>query len=102
MTDPVSNPGPQRREASDYPLKLCRGLFWVPYCRLLRLAGSRWRYSTPPPHGLLSHVSGRADRSDRWVWSNSEIMISRINQRKSEKEQYQCHFAHHESHFYSQ
>jgi hypothetical protein len=23
-----------------------------PYCRLLRLAGSRWRYSTPPPHGL--------------------------------------------------
>jgi hypothetical protein len=22
-----------------------------PFCRLLRLAGSRWRYSTPPPHG---------------------------------------------------
>jgi hypothetical protein len=21
------------------------------FCRLLRLAGSRWRYSTPPPHG---------------------------------------------------
>jgi hypothetical protein len=21
-----------------------------PFCRLLRLAGSRWRYSTPPPH----------------------------------------------------
>jgi hypothetical protein len=22
-----------------------------PFCRLLRLAGLRWRYSTPPPHG---------------------------------------------------
>jgi hypothetical protein len=22
------------------------------FCRLLRLAGLRWRYSTPPPHGL--------------------------------------------------
>jgi hypothetical protein len=22
----------------------------VPYCRLLRLAGLQWRYSTPPPH----------------------------------------------------
>jgi hypothetical protein len=22
-----------------------------PFCRLLRLAGPRWRYSTPPPHG---------------------------------------------------
>jgi hypothetical protein len=27
--------------------------FLVPFRRLLRLAGSRWRYSTPPPHGLL-------------------------------------------------
>jgi hypothetical protein len=25
-----------------------------PFCRLLRLAGLRWRYSTPPPHGDLS------------------------------------------------
>jgi hypothetical protein len=24
-----------------------------PFRRLLRLAGSRWRYSTPPPHGSL-------------------------------------------------
>jgi hypothetical protein len=23
-----------------------------PYCRLLRLAGLRWRYSTPPPHRI--------------------------------------------------
>jgi hypothetical protein len=25
----------------------------IPFRRLLRLAGSRWRYSIPPPHGLL-------------------------------------------------
>jgi hypothetical protein len=24
-----------------------------PFRRLLRLAGSRWRYSNPPPHGLV-------------------------------------------------
>jgi hypothetical protein len=24
---------------------------WVPFCRLLRLTGMRWRYSNPPPHG---------------------------------------------------
>jgi hypothetical protein len=24
-----------------------------PFRRLLRLAGSRWRYSTPPPHGFI-------------------------------------------------
>jgi hypothetical protein len=24
----------------------------LPFCRLLRLAGLRWRYSTPPPHGI--------------------------------------------------
>jgi hypothetical protein len=25
----------------------------LPFRRLVRLAGSRWRYSTPPPHGSL-------------------------------------------------
>jgi hypothetical protein len=25
-----------------------------PFSRLLRLAGLRWRYSTPPPHGILN------------------------------------------------
>jgi hypothetical protein len=31
----------------------------LPFRRLLRLAGSRWRYSNPPPHGLrASHLSG--------------------------------------------
>jgi hypothetical protein len=24
----------------------------LPFLRLLRLAGSRWRYSNPPPHGI--------------------------------------------------
>jgi hypothetical protein len=32
-----------------------------PFRRLLRLAGSRWRYSTPPPHGVYhsrsNHIS---------------------------------------------
>jgi hypothetical protein len=27
----------------------------LPFRRLLRLAGSRWRYSTPPPHGCRSN-----------------------------------------------
>jgi hypothetical protein len=29
-----------------------------PFRRLLRLAGSRWRYSTPPPHGIIA-LSGK-------------------------------------------
>jgi hypothetical protein len=53
-----------------------------PFRRLLRLAGSRWRYSTPPPHGSslltdvtsrevvsLSHVTTKTKsktHSDRW------------------------------------
>jgi hypothetical protein len=28
-----------------------------PFCFLLRLAGSRWRYSTPPPHGYTALLS---------------------------------------------
>jgi hypothetical protein len=33
-------------------------LIWdFPFRRLLRLAGSRWRYSTPPPHGFLLRLS---------------------------------------------
>jgi hypothetical protein len=28
-----------------------------PFRRLLRPAGSRWRYSTPPPHGYISDLS---------------------------------------------
>jgi hypothetical protein len=28
----------------------------LPFCRLLLLAGLRWRYSTPPPHGKVSRI----------------------------------------------
>jgi hypothetical protein len=28
-----------------------------PFCRLVRLAGLRWRYSTAPPHGILLVLS---------------------------------------------
>jgi hypothetical protein len=39
-----------------------------PFRRLLRLAGSRWRYSTPPPHGLrLPWV---------WVWVTLRLTVS--------------------------
>jgi hypothetical protein len=31
--------------------------FLFPFRRLLRLAGSRWKYSTPRPHGLLKRLS---------------------------------------------
>jgi hypothetical protein len=27
------------------------------FCRLLRLAGLRWRYSTPPPHGMCQRLT---------------------------------------------
>jgi hypothetical protein len=32
--------------------------FDFPFRRLLRLAGSRWWYSTPPPHGFRSLAAG--------------------------------------------
>jgi hypothetical protein len=34
-----------------------------PFRRLLRLAGSRWRYSTPPPHGSNSHPNAFSSQS---------------------------------------
>jgi hypothetical protein len=32
-------------------------IWYFPFRRLLRLAGSRWRYSIPPPHGELNFSS---------------------------------------------
>jgi hypothetical protein len=29
----------------------------LPSCRLLRLAGLRWRYSNPPPHGYITYIN---------------------------------------------
>jgi hypothetical protein len=34
-----------------------------PFRRLLRLAGSRWRYSIPPPHGYTIHWTELSDNS---------------------------------------
>jgi hypothetical protein len=34
--------------------QLCPPDTGFPFRRVLRLAGLRWRYSTPPPHGILS------------------------------------------------
>jgi hypothetical protein len=40
-----------------------------PFRRLLRLAGSRWRYSIPPPHGVLSltHSLTLLDSADNLI-----------------------------------
>jgi hypothetical protein len=72
--------------------------FLAPFRRLLRLAGSRWRYSTPPPHGFFSSLtqsSGQlpplcpsADRTltrdarltDWSVLARTRILISALNQ----------------------
>jgi hypothetical protein len=35
-----------------------------PFRRLLRLAGLRWRYSTPPPHGIISCYWNSLDRTN--------------------------------------
>jgi hypothetical protein len=37
-----------------------------PFRRLLRLAGLRWRYSTPSPHGVYIQEDSRF--SERWLW----------------------------------
>jgi hypothetical protein len=37
-----------------------------PFRRLLRLAGSRWRYSTPPPHGSLFGFIPYRPEIGRW------------------------------------
>jgi hypothetical protein len=47
---------------------MARPFFLVPFRRVLRLAGSRWRYSTPPPHGWLQRVSkGCSHSNDRQI-----------------------------------
>jgi hypothetical protein len=52
--------GPCQRSVSrvrvhgTWDLILLSQIWDFPFRRLLRLAGSRWRYSTPPPHGGLA------------------------------------------------
>jgi hypothetical protein len=52
-----------------------------PFRRLLRLAGSRWRYSTPPPHGLRPLLVNSLPEvgSGRTVWGAlpSTVELSR-------------------------
>jgi hypothetical protein len=49
--------------------------FWdFPFRRLLRLAGSRWRYSTPPPHGFCLESSPVMFR--RTVYSFNSTVIT--------------------------
>jgi hypothetical protein len=36
-----------------------------PFCRLLRLAGLRWKYSTPPPHGKVRVSTCNCPRTNR-------------------------------------
>jgi hypothetical protein len=43
-----------------------------PFCLLLRLAGLRWRYFNPPPHGELTHVI-LSDQSQSQSQSQSYI-----------------------------
>jgi hypothetical protein len=62
--------------------------FLVPFRRLLRLAGSQWRYSTPPPHGLPLLVGTEApfyfaypgsyqkEENNRWNISNSTVCVT--------------------------
>jgi hypothetical protein len=39
---------------------------WFPFCCLLWLAGLRWRYSNPPPHGrLICHIQSSLHNSGR-------------------------------------
>jgi hypothetical protein len=46
-----------------------------PFCRLLRLAGLRWRYSNPPPHGLLySNSSGPHREHNLLLYAVAELI----------------------------
>jgi hypothetical protein len=38
-----------------YYLVIIPPVIGSPFCRLIRLAGLRWRYSKPPPHGIANH-----------------------------------------------
>jgi hypothetical protein len=51
-----------------------------PFSRFLRLAGSRWRYSTPPPHGDLSPAEQRQSHiaTDSQSVSQSVLVSSPI------------------------
>jgi hypothetical protein len=57
--------GPESRGTRDHIL--LSQIRDFPFCRLLRFAGLRWRYSTPPPHGKtverIMRILGKASFS---------------------------------------
>jgi hypothetical protein len=56
-------------DSRPYLLSLIRDL---PFCRLLRLAGSRWRYPIPPPHGCLE-IKPCQSQSQSYVTTNGSV-----------------------------
>jgi hypothetical protein len=47
-----------------------------PFCHLLRLAGSRWRYSTPPPHRYDScSINCLQDYSSAWTTQKTATIV---------------------------
>jgi hypothetical protein len=64
MTDRSRTPNRSGGKPATNRLSYGAAFFLDPFRRLLRLAGSRWRYSTPPPHGLTGRVSEREGRSE--------------------------------------
>jgi hypothetical protein len=48
----------------------------LPFRRLIRLAGLRWWYSTPPLHGIASVVSKSKSHCDWWSVSQSVFVSS--------------------------
>jgi hypothetical protein len=53
--------------------------FLVPFRRLLRLAGSRWRYSTPPPHGLACYLHNNICPPNMLDISRTPVIPAREN-----------------------
>jgi hypothetical protein len=48
-----------------------------PFRRLLRLAGLRWRYSTPPPHGMDSNTTGLRYIESAWATQKTSHVIAK-------------------------
>jgi hypothetical protein len=47
-----------------------------PFRRLLRLAGLRWRYSTPPPHGRLLHSRSKSKLLYDWQFTANQFSLA--------------------------
>jgi hypothetical protein len=58
---------------------------WVPFRRLLRLAGLQWRYLNPPPHALnfwlitgCSYIASARTEPKNITFSNSSAVVSSV------------------------